>query len=161
MKWMYRPCHLDWPGFQAMVVGLGGSVIEDHKHTEVGTCEVRRLATADGDPLFNTLFAEQMVFVAALMDAVDAWCAEHPEATRVPRSLGPAPLTIGGCTGTRKLATFTHWMAQRPYDLYHGLDEADRAAADRWLERVGGREAMARTVRHRFVRRDFKMGLAS
>ncbi|MEE2906417.1 MAG: gamma-glutamyl-gamma-aminobutyrate hydrolase family protein [Planctomycetota bacterium] len=50
-------------GFQAMVVGLGGSVIEDHKHTEVGTCEVRRLATADGDPLFNTLpehFTAQM-----------------------------------------------------------------------------------------------------
>ncbi|MCH2133514.1 MAG: type 1 glutamine amidotransferase [Phycisphaerales bacterium] len=45
-------------GFQAMVVGLGGSVIEDRENTEVGTCTAKRLPTADGDPLFGSLPTE-------------------------------------------------------------------------------------------------------
>jgi len=113
------------------------------------------------DPLFQTLFAEQMVFVGSLLDAIDAWCAENPDATRVPRSLGAAALTVGGHTGTRKWVTFTQWMAQRPYDIYGGLEGEDKQSVDGWLARVGGLEAMQRKIDHRFVRRDFKMGLAS
>jgi glutathione S-transferase len=112
------------------------------------------------DPLFETLFAEQMVFVVALIDAIDAWCADNPDATRVPRSLGPHELTIGGCTGTRKFVTFTQWMAQRPYDVYAGLEAEDLTSVNAWLERVGGLQAMSRRIENRLVRRDFKMGLA-
>jgi len=112
------------------------------------------------DPLFETLFAEQMVFVVALIDAIDTWCADNPDATRVPRSLGPHQLVIGGHRGTRKFVTFTQWMAQRPYDVYAASTGDDRGSVDAWLARVGGTEAMSRQIKNRFVRRNFKMGLA-
>ncbi len=107
------------------------------------------------DPIFEALFAEQLPFVLRLADAIDAWCAEHPDATRAPRSLGPAPFVIGGHEGTRKLVTFTWWMAQRPLDA-HAAAPADEA----WLRRVGGFEAMRRSVVNRFERTGFTMGLA-
>jgi len=111
------------------------------------------------DPIFATLFAEQLPFVADLVSKIDAWCEANPGATRVPRSLGDHPFTIGGARGTRRLITFTQWMVQRPLDAYAALDERERAAVDGWLERVGGRSAMQLAVRHRFVRRGFEMGL--
>lgn len=112
------------------------------------------------DPIFKTIFAEQWVYIRHLADRIDAWCADNPGATRVPRSLGDHPFTIGGHTGTRRLVTFTHWMAQRPRDTYAALDNADRAAADAWLSRVGGTAALQHTPKARFARRDFKMLLA-
>ena len=112
------------------------------------------------DPLFRQLFAEQFEFVLQLADAIDRYCDAHPDAARVPRSLGAHDFTIGGAQGTRKLITFSWWMAQRPLDVYHSLEAGARASVDEWLERVGGREAMQRPVRNRFVREDFKMKLA-
>ena len=112
------------------------------------------------DPLFGTLFSEQMVFVGQLIDAIDVWCAENPDAKRVPRSLGPAPLTFGGRQGIRKLVTFSQWMAQRPYEVYGALAGDDKIAVDAFLERVGGTQAMSRTIAHPFVREHFDMKLA-
>lgn len=106
------------------------------------------------DPVFRTLFAEQWPFVLRLADAIDAWCADHPDATRVPRSLGPAPFVVGGREGTRKLITFSWWMVQRALDA-HAAEPADPA----WLARVGG-GALSRDVVHRFERHEFKMRLA-
>ena len=111
------------------------------------------------DPIFKTLFAEQMTFVRSLVEAIDRYCAEHPDAKRVPRSLGDHPLVIGGRQGTRRLITFTQWMAQRPLDAYQSLPEPRRAAVDPWLDRVGGKAAMQLQIRHRFARRDFRMML--
>jgi glutathione S-transferase len=110
------------------------------------------------DPVFKTLFDEQFVFVRGLIDKVDAYCAEHPEVTRVPRALGTHPFTIGGRSGERKLTTYTHWMAQRPLEAYHGTD--GKTAVDRWLGRVGGLEAMREPLRNPQQRRNFKMSLA-
>ena len=42
-------------GFQALVCGLGGSVIEDHDHAEVGTCELSCTDAASDDPIFRNL----------------------------------------------------------------------------------------------------------
>ena len=50
-------------GFQALVKGLGGSVIEDHAHAEVGTCEMTCTREAADDVLFSGLpdrFAAQV-----------------------------------------------------------------------------------------------------
>ena len=99
------------------------------------------------------------MFVAQLVGAIDRYCDQHPNATRVPRSLGDAPFVVGGDEGVRKFVTFTQWMAQRPLDAYHALDAHERIQTDLWLERVGGREAMQLKIHHRFMRRDFKMGL--
>jgi len=111
------------------------------------------------DAVFETLFAEQFAFVRGLIGKVDAYCAEHPEATRVPRALGTHPFVIGGHAGERKLTTYTHWMAQRPLQAYHALE--DKAAADRWLSRVGGLEAMRHPIRNPQQRCDFEMSLAA
>lgn len=42
-------------GFQSLVCGLGGSVIEDHEHAEVGTCELSCTDAASDDPIFRNL----------------------------------------------------------------------------------------------------------
>jgi GMP synthase (glutamine-hydrolysing) len=42
-------------GFQALVVGLGGVVIEDEPHAEVGTYRLQRLPEAQDDPLFGAM----------------------------------------------------------------------------------------------------------
>ena len=107
------------------------------------------------DPIFEVLFAEQFPFVLRLADAIDRWCAENPDATRVPRSLGLAPFTIGGHGGHRKLLTFSWWMAQRPLDAH-----AASPASPEWLQRVGGLEGMQRPIVNRFERVDFRMRLA-
>ena len=111
------------------------------------------------DPIFATLFAEQWAFATSLVGAIDTWCGDNPGATRVPRSLGDHPFTIGGITGTRKLITFSQWMLQRSVDAYAGFDKQQRTAADAWLARVGGLDGMQLQIRHRFMRRGFAMGL--
>ena len=68
------------------------------------------------------------------------------------------PFAVGGRAGERKLATYTHWMAQRPLQAYHSIE--DKAAVDRWLGRVGGLEAMRDSIRNPQQLRDFKMSLA-
>jgi len=113
------------------------------------------------DPIFETLFTEQFAFVTDLVAAIDVYCDEHPEATRVPRSLGDHDFAIGGHRGRRRLITFSQWMAQRPLDLYHGFSDEQRSRADRWLTRVGGLEAMQLQVRNPFALRNFKMQLRS
>lgn len=42
-------------GFQALVVGLGGEVVEDEGSAEVGTYTLERTPAAAADPLFSTL----------------------------------------------------------------------------------------------------------
>jgi glutathione S-transferase len=111
------------------------------------------------DPIFKTLFAEQFPFVRDLVAAIDSYCDEHPEARRVPRSLGDHPLVIGGHKGTRRLITFSQWMAQRPLGCYHGFVEAEREQANRWLKQVGGLDAMQLRIRNPFERRNFEMRL--
>ncbi|MBK7772608.1 MAG: glutathione S-transferase C-terminal domain-containing protein [Sandaracinaceae bacterium] len=116
------------------------------------------------EPVLATFFAEQMPFVMALMDAIDTWCAAHPGATRVPRSLGEHPFVIGGAEGTRRLLTYTQWMAQRPMGAYAALSRTPRSEVDEWLRRLGGEDAvraLGRPVRHPFERRSFQMQLAS
>jgi len=111
------------------------------------------------DTIFATLFEEQMRFVRDLVTAVARYCDEHPDAHRVPRSLGEHQVRIGGHEGTRKLITFSQWMAQRPIETYHQLGDEDRANVDRWLDRVGGEDAMQIEIAHPFERVDFKMRL--
>lgn len=111
------------------------------------------------DPIFRTLFAEQWPYLEALVAAIDAYCAEHPEAARVPRALGDTAFTIGGSPGTRRLITFGQWMLQRPLRAYADCAPAEREAVDAWLERVGARGELALEVRNPLVRRDFAMRL--
>jgi len=107
------------------------------------------------DPIFATLFAEQMPALRALIDTIDEWCTRNPGATALPRMLDERPFTIGGHTGSRRTRTFTQWMLQRPVETYAALESAERAAVDRWLQRVGAPGALDIPIRNRLVRRNF------
>jgi len=112
------------------------------------------------DPIFRTLFAEQWPYLQVLVARIDAWCSAHPGADRVPRALGTTQFTIGGEVGERKLVTFGQFMLQRPVDHYQGLTGSARASAERWLTRVGGREALSIEVRHPMIYRNHRPVLA-
>jgi len=110
------------------------------------------------EPILRTLFEEQMTWCRTLVQAINAWCAANPGATRVPRSLGDAPFVVGGAEGSRRLITATQWKLQRVLDAHAALSEADAATAEAWLDSLGG--SLPR-VAHPFVRDGFKMVLAA
>jgi glutathione S-transferase len=113
--------------------------------------------------VLTTLFAEQMPFVMALMDAIDTWCAANPGATRAPRSLGDHDFVIGGAPGQRRMLTYSQWMAQRPLGAYTAVPADQRDGVDEWLQGLGGDDAvraLGRTVQHPFERHAFQMRLA-
>lgn len=101
-------------------------------------------------PILRTMLAEQGEYVRRLIDAIDAWCDEHPGAARVPRSLGNTPFTVGGAQGERRLLTEGLWMIQRPLD----------AATPESLAWVRGLGPLDWAPRHRVVRRNFAVVLA-
>ena len=112
------------------------------------------------EPILRTLFEEQLIYMRALVAAIDAWCAEHPDATRVPRALGDTDeFSIGGVAGRRRLVTFGQWMLQRPASALAAMSAEDRAVVDPWLVGLGGEGFRALEIRHPFERRDFKMWL--
>lgn len=110
-------------------------------------------------PIFATLFEEHWAFARATFERIDAWCTENPGAQRVPRSLGNHPFTIGGAAGTRRLLTFSAWMAQRPLEAYRALDDSGRERVRAWLGGLGHPDALELTIRHPQERVDFQMRL--
>ena len=110
-------------------------------------------------PIFQRMFADQMVWVETLRTAIDDWCAAHPDATRVPRALGVAPFHIGSCRGERKLATFTQWKAQ-PWSTYQNASGDEQAAMAAWIGGVSESNPFATPIQNPFVRRQFKTVLA-
>lgn len=107
------------------------------------------------DPVFGIVFQELWPYVQEVLTAIDGYCEANPDATRVPRALGDTGFTIGGHEGSRRLLTFTAWMAQRPLEAY----QTD-PTCDAWLARVGGTALATTRPKRRQVRRDFKMALA-
>ncbi|MGB0645850.1 MAG: glutathione S-transferase N-terminal domain-containing protein [Bradymonadia bacterium] len=108
------------------------------------------------DPLFQCVFLDQWPWIRQVCSAINGFCDEHPQALRVPRALGEAQFTIGGCVGSRKLITFTQWKAQRAVELF------DPDAIGPWLSRVLGLSSDERTqqvmpaIRYPFSLVDFK-----
>lgn len=108
------------------------------------------------DQLFACLLKDQWSWIKTLVEAIDQYCNEHPEARRVPRALGSADFMIRGRSGRRKLVTFVQWKAQRARDQYEAAD----SAADAWLRRVVGASphedvsALITPVNNRLVLRD-------
>lgn len=107
------------------------------------------------DPIFELICEDQLAWVRTLLEAIDGWCADHPDATRVPRSLGKAAFEIRGVREERKLITFVQWKVQRARRALEG--GGDSAAA--WLARVSGSDdtdAVLPEVRHPMVLKQFK-----
>ena len=107
-------------------------------------------------PLLRLFFDEQLPYLRTLIAAIDAYCVDNPDATRVPRALGYGPFEVGGCEGERKLITFTQWMAQRPLEARAALAPEDRASVDEMLAPYGGLDL---EIANPFERVGFKMKL--
>lgn len=93
-------------------------------------------------PILRTIFQEQIPYMGTLLDAVETWIKAHPDASRLPRSLGSAPFVIGGCKGERRLATYSQWMLQRVLAVYAQVEDGERASVDAWLRSLGGDAAV-------------------
>lgn len=128
-----------------------------HIEGDVGDFLPDDAVPASLEPVLRTLLGEQMAFRHKLVAAIDAWCEQHPDAARVPRSLGDGPFTIGGAAGQRRLLTATQWKLQRVTDAHAGLPEAERRNANAWLEGLGG---SLPTIAHPLTRRSFALVLA-
>lgn len=114
------------------------------------------------EPILRTMFDEQLVHLVALVEAIDRWCGDNPDATRVPRSLGNTDVfSVGGHCGTRRLITFSQWMLQRVLAARDGLDPADRERVLTWLRAIGGDQLADLEVSHPFERVRFKMRLSA
>jgi glutathione S-transferase len=101
------------------------------------------------EPVLATLLEEQGAYVQRVVDAINVWCDEHPDATRIPRSLGPTEFTVGGAVGARRLLTEQLWMVQRPLDV----------ATPESLEWIRGIGPLDWEPRHRVVRRNYRVVL--
>jgi len=145
------------------------TLFDDAPHTVDWMQRLTQGATAEGpfedtvphtlDPLFQAIVTDQLAWNRTLIAAIDHWCADHPNAHRVPRALGLAPFILGGCAGERKLITFVQYKAQRSRDAY----EVDSVACDAWLSRYteGSPAEVVPSIANPFVRVDFKTVLAT
>jgi glutathione S-transferase len=117
-------------------------------------------AVPDGlAPLFACIVEDQLPWAHTLVQRIDGWCAEHPDAGRVPRSLGRAPFQIRGVAGERVLVTSVQWKAQRARQAY----EQAEGAADDWLIQIGcpNPQQAIPAIHNPMVMREFKPILAN
>jgi glutathione S-transferase len=84
--------------------------------------------------ILSRCFRDQLPFLADTQAALIAWRAEHPDGTRLPRSMGRAPVRFADATGERTRMTYALWMLQRVLDTL----PAARPAIEGWLSEVGG-----------------------
>jgi glutathione S-transferase len=104
-------------------------------------------------PLLALAFADQWPHLVNVQAAIDTWRAEHPDAQRLPRSLGTTTFHIGECYDTRRMLTFAAWKAQRV------LDHQDAPGVSAWLTSIGGDVVRTFTAGPRQVRQGHRLVL--
>jgi glutathione S-transferase len=105
------------------------------------------------DPLFALIADDVLPWMRTVVDAIDAYCDDNPEVSRVPRSLGAADFHIRGRQGKRKIGTFTQYKLQRV------TEHLSSESTTPWLSRFA---AAVPKVRHPFTRtEDFQTVLVS
>lgn len=116
--------------------------------------EILRLAARDFLPELLGIFAR-----------VEDWLTEHPESRLddpIPQTgaaMGPGDpfgahqVELRGARVELAVRHYSIWMAQRPMDFYAGLDDGDRASADRMLDSTGLRPLFELAPSFRLERR--------
>ena len=113
-------------------------------------------------PILQRMTAEQFPVLAATRVAFEEWNLTHP-AEAIPRGIGLHEFTLEQGTplevqGERAVFPFDLWMFQRAQDHYRGLADGERVAADEFLARIGGDQAMfAEDSSTRLTRVDFRL----
>jgi glutathione S-transferase len=109
-------------------------------------------------PVLSTLCKDQLPDVLDVIAHNSAWLEANPGGS-IPRFLGMHGFTSGSATGERVISSYAQWMFQRPWLAYHSLTGADRHAADRLLDSVGGRAALNTAIPHWLQRRKGQLEL--
>ena len=111
-------------------------------------------------PILQLIFAEQLPFCSSVIDAINRYVDEHPQATRVPRIIGDGEFVIGGVKGQRKQFSFIQWKVQRCLAVYQQLTAAEKPDVDQWLQDIGGDALTRLHIKHPLKRENFKEVLA-
>lgn len=111
-------------------------------------------------PLFQLIFAEQFPFNVGVIDNINQYLSDKPDARRVSRIVGDGEFAIGGVKGKRKQFSFLQWKVQRSHDIYTQLDTEQKPAVDDWLDQVNGAAFKQLTIKHPMKRENYKEVLA-
>jgi len=118
-KWVERMVSVDAP--------LSGSFLADDEIPETLI------------PVLERMMAEQMPFLQATAELVEAWVRSNPH-TEFPRAVGMSDFTIEGVAGQRIATPFSLWMLQRPLQDYGSLIPAAKSDVNQLLSTIKGAE---------------------
>lgn len=104
------------------------------------------------EPILKTLFAEQFIFSAEVIEEIQTHVDQHPDAKRVSRILGQTDFTIGGVKGKRSMFSFVQWKVQRPWKVLAGLTGTEAEEVTRWLQSINGQGLIDLDIRHTLKR---------
>lgn len=103
-------------------------------------------------PILQDIFSAQFPVIRDTVEKLDAWIEANPARRKLPRIIGKHRYRLEGVEEERGIFPYVQWMLQRIVDDYQALDPQARASVDTLLDRVGGREALQITIRHRVKR---------
>lgn len=112
-------------------------------------------------PLMRPIFQDQIPWIQTVQNAIDRYCVDHPQASRVPRSLGSAEFTIGQAKETRKLRTFVQWKYQRVWEHFQSAPPAQQQEITALIQALGYANPFDKEVTNPFDRRNFITVLAN
>lgn len=93
-------------------------------------------------PVFRSIFSEFWAQLRATQQEVQKLLPQLRPHQRLPRLLGGIEIPMGPARLRIAARSYSLWMAQRALDAYAALPEGGRASVERWLDEVGGREAL-------------------
>jgi hypothetical protein len=106
-------------------------------------------------PILKTLFAEQFEFSQSVVDNIQKFTDDNPQAKRVSRIIGESDFMIGGVAGKRSMFSFVQWKVQRVWDALHCLKGKEADDAKEWLQSINGDALINLDIRHRLKRVNF------
>lgn len=112
-------------------------------------------------PILKTIFAEQFEFSDKVVNSVQDYVKQKPDAKRVSRITGQTDFIIGGIKGERSMFTFVQWKVQRAWDALHNLKGNESQDAKNWLTSIGGEALIDMEIEHRLKREGYNEVLAS
>jgi glutathione S-transferase len=108
------------------------------------------------EPILQTLFSEQFEFSQNVVDSIQKYTDDNPQAKRVSRIIGESDFRIGGIVGKRSMFSFVQWKVQRAWDALHSLKGKEADDAKHWLHSINGDALINLNIRHRIKRENFR-----
>lgn len=108
------------------------------------------------EPILKTIFAEQFEFSNEVINSIQEFADQNPEAERVSRIIGQTHFKIGGIEGKRSMFSFVQWKVQQAWDALHNLQGKEADDAKQWLRSIDGNALIDLDIRHRLKRVNFK-----